>query len=201
MTGQIRQSPRESTRRNCSSEMQREKASRTNEEKGDGWVMVRHVSDENKNTFQVRLNELFAASNPQPTNGAVARAFLDRGCRISAPYLSQLRSGVRTSPSDDVVTALANYFGVSSDHFFTSCWAGDRTLIEKDDAKIVELLCDSAFRELLRAANGLSTTSLELLLNIATKLRASDHGRRVSTDSTSNIRPPTAPTTRRTTSR
>ena len=33
--------------------------------------------------------------------------------------ISQLRNGVRTSPSDEVVGAPADYFGVSPGHFFT----------------------------------------------------------------------------------
>lgn len=143
--------------------------------------MVGRVAD--KDVFQVRLNELFTAADRRLTNAAVAKGLLTRGCRVSTPYLSQLRTGVRTSPSDEVVGALADYFGVSPGHFFTVPWTGDRALVEAQDADTVDRLDDQELRQLLQAANGLSATSLELLLNLATKLRISDQRRKVPADS------------------
>ncbi|MGR6520098.1 helix-turn-helix domain-containing protein (plasmid) [Rhodococcus erythropolis] len=144
-------------------------------------VMVGRVADED--VFQVRLNELFTAADRRLTNAAVAKRLLARGCRVSTPYLSQLRTGVRTSPSDEVVAALADYFGVSPGHFFTVPWAGDRGLVEAQDADIVDHLDDQELKDLLLAANGLSATSLELLANVAAKLRISDQRRKVPADS------------------
>ncbi|MFC8935624.1 hypothetical protein ACFT1A_26370 [Rhodococcus sp. NPDC057135] len=43
--------------------------------------------------------------------------------------------------------------------------------MQGEDAEIVERLDDPELKELLAAANGLSTVSLELLADIATKLR------------------------------
>ncbi|OFV75082.1 nucleoid-associated protein EspR [Rhodococcus erythropolis] len=148
--------------------------------------MVGRVAGED--VFQVRLNELFATVDAarggrRLTNTAVARGLLERGCRISTPYLSQLRCGVRTSPSDEVVGALADYFGVSPGHFFTVPWIGDRTLAETQDADIVDRLDNQELKQLLQAANGLSATSLELLLKLAGKLRISDQRRKVPADS------------------
>ncbi|OYD61056.1 helix-turn-helix domain-containing protein [Rhodococcus sp. OK302] len=145
--------------------------------------MVGRVASEN--VFQIRLNELFAAANRRPTNRAVAKGLLAQGCRVSTPYLSQLRNGVRDSPSDEVVTALADYFAVSPDYFFTIPWSGDRTRAQASDTDIVEYLDDLALKELLRTANGLSAVSLELLNNMATKFRISDHRRAVPADSPS----------------
>ncbi|MDV6212679.1 helix-turn-helix domain-containing protein [Rhodococcus erythropolis] len=139
--------------------------------------MVGRVADED--VFQVRLNELFTAADRRLTNAAVAKGLLARGCRVSAPYLSQLRTGVRTSPSDAVIGALADYFGVSAGHFFTVPWAGDRTLAETQDTDIVDRLDNSELRQLLQTANGLSATSLELLLKLAARLRISDQRRKV----------------------
>ncbi|MDF2897190.1 MAG: family transcriptional regulator [Rhodococcus erythropolis] len=68
--------------------------------------MVGRATDEN--VFQLRLNELFSGSDRRLTNTAVANGLLARGYRISTPYLSQLRHGVRSSPSDEVVSALAD---------------------------------------------------------------------------------------------
>ncbi|MDE8649700.1 helix-turn-helix transcriptional regulator [Rhodococcus qingshengii] len=72
------------------------------------------------NVFRTRLNQLFAAADPNLTNAAVVRGLVEHGCRISKPYLSQLRRGHRASPSDEVVTALADFFGVSRGYFFTA---------------------------------------------------------------------------------
>ncbi|NMM92335.1 hypothetical protein B2J88_50255 [Rhodococcus sp. SRB_17] len=149
--------------------------------------MVGRVASEN--VFQVRLNELFAAANRQPTNRAVAKGLLARGCRVSPPYLSQLRNGVRDNPSDEVVAAFADYFGVSPDYFFTIPWSDDRTRAQASDTDIVECLDDLALKELLLSANGLSAASLELLNNMATKFRISDHRRAVQADSPSYDRP------------
>ncbi|MDZ7911917.1 MAG: helix-turn-helix transcriptional regulator [Rhodococcus sp. (in: high G+C Gram-positive bacteria)] len=118
----------------------------------------------------------------------MAKGLLARGCRVSTPYLSQLRNGVRTSPSDEVVGALADYFGVSSGHFFTIPWTGDRTLVEGKDATIVERPDDPELKQLLQAANELSATSLELLLKLAARLRISDQRRKVPADSPGYIR-------------
>jgi ABC-type transporter lipoprotein component MlaA len=81
------------------------------------------------------------------------------------------------------VGALADYFGVSPGHFFTVPWIGDRTLAETQDADIVDRLDNQELKQLLQAANGLSATSLELLLKLAGKLRISDQRRKVPADS------------------
>ncbi|MDV6277808.1 helix-turn-helix domain-containing protein [Rhodococcus erythropolis] len=144
-------------------------------------VMVGRVAD--KDVFQVRLNELFTAADRRLTNAAVAKGLLARGCRVSTPYLSQLRTGVRTSPSDEVVGGLADYFGVSPGYFFTIPWTGDRAVAAAQDADIVDRLDNQELKQLLQTANGLSATSLELLLNLAGKLRISDQRRKVPADS------------------
>ena len=136
--------------------------------------------------FRARLNELFADAGPNLTNAAVVRGLLDHGCRISKPYLSQLRHGHRVSPSDEVVTALAAFFGVSRGYFFTASVAGGDVHVE--DAEIVERLGDTVHKALLLAANGLSAPSLELLADLATKLRISEGRPAVPADSPSYAR-------------
>ncbi|BCF86531.1 hypothetical protein RQCS_60760 (plasmid) [Rhodococcus qingshengii] len=136
--------------------------------------------------FRARLNELFADAGPNLTNAAVVRGLLDHGCRISKPYLSQLRRGHRASPSDEVVTALATFFGVSRGYFFTASVAGRDVHVE--DAEIVERLDDTVHKALLLAANGLSAPSLELLADLATKLRLSEGRQVVPADSPSYVR-------------
>ncbi|MFD4785103.1 helix-turn-helix domain-containing protein [Rhodococcus qingshengii] len=137
--------------------------------------MVGRVTDEN--VFQLRLNGLFSGSDRGLTNVAVAQGLLARGYRISTAYLSQLRHGARSSPSDEVVSALADYFDVPLGYFFTIPWSGDRARVHDEDAEIVDHLADQELRQLLRAANGLSATSLDLLSNLAAALRISESSR------------------------
>ncbi|MCZ9635015.1 transcriptional regulator [Rhodococcus sp. BH5] len=141
------------------------------------------------NVFRTRLNELFAAADPNLTNAAVVRGLLEHGCRISKPYLSQLRCGHRSSPSDEVVDALAAFFGVSRGYFFTvPVPAAVSSDLHVEDADIAERLDDLAHKALLLAANGLSAPSLELLADLATKLRISDRRPVVPADSPSYVR-------------
>lgn len=72
-------------------------------------------------TFAERLNRLFATIYP-PGRGPyrsfeVTEALARRGYRLSAPYLSQLRSGTRTCPSPRTADMLAEFFGVGVDYF------------------------------------------------------------------------------------
>lgn len=135
--------------------------------------------------FRARLNELFADAGPNLTNAAVVRSLLDHGCRIAKPYVPQLRHGHRVSPSDEVVTALAAFFGVSRGYFFTTSVAGGDVHVE--DAEIVERLDDTVHKALLPAANGHSAPSLELLADLA-KLRLSEGRLGVPADSPSYVR-------------
>ena len=136
--------------------------------------------------FRARLNELFADAGPNLTNAAVVCGLLDHGCLISKPYLSQLRHGQRASPSDEVVAALAAFFGVSRGYFFTAPVASGDVHVE--DAEIVERLDDPVHKALLGAASGHSAPSLELLADLATKLHISDDRPVVPADSPSYVR-------------
>jgi transcriptional regulator with XRE-family HTH domain len=72
-------------------------------------------------TFAARLNRLFDTVYPPgrgPYSGAEAvTALAEAGVKMSAPYLSQLRSGNRTNPSASTMAALAKFFGVKPDYF------------------------------------------------------------------------------------
>ena len=72
-------------------------------------------------TFAARLNRLFDTVYPpgrgQYTGAEAVAALVEAGIKISAPYLSQLRSGNRTNPSAATMAALARFFGVQSAYF------------------------------------------------------------------------------------
>src|SRR3546814_11740112 len=81
--------------------------------------------------FAERLNKLFDSVHPpgrKPhTNAEVAAALIEDGHQISKPYISQLRSGQRTNPSDETVAAFARFFKVQPDYFFNDLYAAKIT--------------------------------------------------------------------------
>lgn len=107
-------------------------------------------------SFKDRLNALYPATAPRLTNAQVVEALSQRGCKISTPYLSQLRSGVRTNPSEQVVLALADYFGVAAEYFFGPTPRQDPELIPEEDRSVVEEFHDSELRSLAIKAVDLS---------------------------------------------
>ncbi|PKV98747.1 helix-turn-helix domain-containing protein [Nocardia fluminea] len=130
--------------------------------------------------FATRLNELF--DNPtgpdvrQCTNRQVARMLQAAGHRISAPYLSQLRSGHRDNPSPKTVAALAEYFQVRPDYFFLADHSGI------DDHTLIRALELEEPRALLLRAIGLSSEAMDILLTMAERLRLSDRLLAISLD-------------------
>ncbi|WP_029119500.1 MULTISPECIES: helix-turn-helix transcriptional regulator [unclassified Mycobacterium] len=72
-------------------------------------------------TVAGRLNRLFDTVRPPGRgplrNYEVIKALRARGIEMSAPYLSQLRSGRRTHPRLDMLRPLADVFGVSVAYF------------------------------------------------------------------------------------
>ncbi len=72
-------------------------------------------------TFAARLNRLFDTVYPPGrgphTSAEVIAALKAEGITMSAPYLSQLRSGNRTNPSAVTMAALANFFRIKSAYF------------------------------------------------------------------------------------
>lgn len=72
-------------------------------------------------TFAARLNRLFDTVYPPGrgphTSAEVIAALKAEGITMSAPYLSQLRSGNRTNPSGATMAALANFFRIKAAYF------------------------------------------------------------------------------------
>ncbi len=103
-------------------------------------------------TFAERLNRLFTAVYPPGRgpyrNCEVTEALARRGHRMSAPYLSQLRSGVRQGPSPRTAEMLAEFFGVKVDYFDTHAAYADALDVELDWHR---LLRDESVRDLTSA--------------------------------------------------
>src|SRR6202790_5923581 len=106
-------------------------------------------------TFSARLNRLFDTVYPPGrgphTSAEVIAALKSEGITMSAPYLSQLRSGNRTNPSAATMAALANFFRIKSAYFT------DDDYYEKLDNEVVWLatMRDESVRRIAQGAYGL----------------------------------------------
>ncbi len=114
--------------------------------------------------FAEQLNALFARSRRGTTNSMVATALTDKGCTISAPYLSQLRNGVRTRPADRYVRAIAEYFDAPLSHFYDAPFEGATEDTFDHDLDLINSVDDGTVRRLLHIVHGLSSSSMDLLL-------------------------------------
>ena len=124
--------------------------------------------------FAERLNKLFETVHPPGrkahTNAEVAAALTTAGHPISKPYLSQLRSGQRTNPSNETVASLAKFFKVKPDYFFNDIYASKID----HDLDLLSQLQGYGLRRLSARAFDLSEDSQNLLTTMAAKLRASE---------------------------
>lgn len=122
-------------------------------------------------TFADRLNRLFEAVYPPGrgphTSAEVIAALRSEGITMSAPYLSQLRSGNRTNPSTATMAALANFFRIKPD-FFT-----DDEYYEKLDAELAWLASvrEEGTRRIATRAVGLSPEAQDDILARIEELR------------------------------
>jgi transcriptional regulator with XRE-family HTH domain len=118
-------------------------------------------------TFAARLNRLFDTVYPPGrgphTSAEVIAALKAEGVTMSAPYLSQLRSGNRTNPSTATMAALANFFRIKPAYFT------DDEYYEKLDKELAFL---SAMRDenIRRMALRASALSQEALHDIAERI-------------------------------
>ncbi|KMO73880.1 transcriptional regulator [Mycolicibacterium chubuense] len=123
------------------------------------------------NTFAARLNRLFETVYPPGrgphTSAEVVAALKAEGLTMSAPYLSQLRSGTRTNPSPTTMAALANFFRIRP-AFFT-----DDSYYAKLDQELTLLagLRDEGVRRVAARTIGLSPQAQRDLVDTVDELR------------------------------
>jgi transcriptional regulator with XRE-family HTH domain len=125
-------------------------------------------------TFSARLNRLFDTVYPPgrgPHSSAeVIAALKSEGITMSAPYLSQLRSGNRTNPSSATMAALANFFRIKPAYFT------DDDYYEKLD-KELSWLCtmrDEGVRRIAVRSFGLSAQAQQNLVDRVDELRRAE---------------------------
>jgi transcriptional regulator with XRE-family HTH domain len=126
-------------------------------------------------TFAARLNRLFDTVYPPGrgphTSAEVIAALKAEGVTMSAPYLSQLRSGNRTNPSTTTMAALANFFRIKPAYFT------DDEYYEKLDSELVWLstMRDEGVRRIALKAAGLSSKARQDLVERVDELRRAEH--------------------------
>ncbi|MDT5095273.1 MAG: hypothetical protein QOH60_4636 [Mycobacterium sp.] len=126
-------------------------------------------------TFAARLNRLFDTVYPPGrgphTSAEVIAALKAEGITMSAPYLSQLRSGNRTNPSSATMAALANFFRIKPAYFT------DDEYYDKIDSELAWLadMRDEGVRRIAARTVGLSSEAQDDLVARAEELRRQEH--------------------------
>ena len=125
-------------------------------------------------TFADRLNRLFDTVYPPHrgphTSAELINALKSQGVRISAPYLSQLRSGARTNPSRETIDSIAAFFRISP-AYFTDDWYFE--IVDKELA-VLAAMRDQAVRRLANRVVGLSAEAFEELAARVEELRRAE---------------------------
>jgi len=124
--------------------------------------------------FADRFNDVISqweqVHGTRMTNRALAFRVTQAGHPVSATYLSQLRSGNRDNPSQALVETVAKVLAVESTRF-NDGGPGDPA---PGDDLVSAAVDDPVLRRLLTAAAGLSASSIELLSDVAAKLRLAE---------------------------
>ena len=125
-------------------------------------------------TFSARLNRLFDTVYPPGrgphTSAEVIAALKAEGITMSAPYLSQLRSGNRTNPSTATMAALANFFRIKSAYFT------DDEYYEKLDKELswLSTMRDEGVRRIAVRTMGLSPQAQQNVVERVDELRRAE---------------------------
>lgn len=120
-------------------------------------------------SFAARLNRLFATIYPPGrgpfTGQELVRALSMRGMRLSAPYLSQLRTGDRKRPSEQTIDLIAEFFGIRGE-YFTEPESGYAQWLDSELGWL-ELAHNPGVRQLTTMLTGVDTDSRERLMTDA----------------------------------
>lgn len=116
-----------------------------------------------------RLFDLMRKPGEQPmSNAAAAEAITAKtGVSISAAYLWQLRTGVKTNPTIAHLRAIAEYFGVPASYLID---AGEDSTIE-EQLRTLQTFRDAGVRDLAARASGLTPASLESIRRMVDQAR------------------------------
>jgi transcriptional regulator with XRE-family HTH domain len=123
-------------------------------------------------TLAERLDLLFrtrhAQGKPEPTYQEVADEIAEAGGpSVGAAYLYMLRTGRRTSPRVELLTALARYFQVPASYLLGE----DGSAQISDELELLLALRDSDVRQLALRSRGLSPESRKAIAAMVEQLR------------------------------
>lgn len=114
--------------------------------------------------LSIKLNKLFDTmrkpSQPPLSNAAAAEAISEKtGVSISAAYLWQLRTGMKTNPTVTHLRAIAQFFGVAPSYLI------DPGIDPDIDAQLnlLQAMRDAGVRDLAMRASGLTPQALNNL--------------------------------------
>jgi transcriptional regulator with XRE-family HTH domain len=132
-------------------------------------------SDAKPDSLAGRLDLLFHTRHPagsrEPSNQEVADALARTGGpKVTGAYLSLLRTGRRSNPHRDLLTALARYFGVPVSYFLDDQAAEELT----GQLQLLVALRDSGAERLALRAHGLSDGSRQALAAMVEQLRKAE---------------------------
>ncbi|MGW5054001.1 helix-turn-helix domain-containing protein [Actinokineospora sp. NPDC004072] len=132
------------------------------------------MSDGGPTPLTSRLDRLFRISRPhgrQWSNAEVAAEIkkANPDLRVSGAYLSMLRTGKRTSPSTDLLLALARFFGVNPSYFFDDeDGQGERVRRQLEQ---LEMLRERGVVGIAQRAVGLPQSNLDLIIAMLDQAR------------------------------
>jgi len=126
-------------------------------------------------TFAERLNRLFDTIKPPGRGYFSSRDLVNwlsaNDLRISAPYVSQLRSGNRTRPSISTIEAIASFFRIDPAYFTDS---EKYRLIERD-LTVISAMRDPGVRRIAARVVGLPAHAIDEIVKAADELRDDEH--------------------------
>lgn len=130
------------------------------------------MTDNSERTFAELLAYLFREVHPQErgpyTYAEVAHGIRKTsGVEISASAIQQLRTGKNTNPKMQTIRALATFFGVPAGYFF------DEQVAEqtRSEIQVVAAMRDGGVRRVALRANGLSSSSLQMVNSVIEQAR------------------------------
>lgn len=119
-----------------------------------------------------KINTLFDTMHPDgqkpDTNEKVVEALSQKGVRISAAYLGQIRAGKKKNVSSDILVALAEYFNLESASYLVD--RGPHPGVEKEFS-MLRLLRDKKIRSVATRVSGLSDQSVASVEAILDQIR------------------------------
>ncbi|SHQ47161.1 hypothetical protein [Mycobacteroides abscessus] len=119
------------------------------------------VSEGGDPDLAAKLNTLFDTMHPDgrkpDTNEKVVEGLAQKGVRISAAYLGQIRAGKKKNISSEILVALAEYFGLRTPTYLVV--RGPHPDLEAE-FDYLRLLRDKKVRSIATRVSGLSDQSL-----------------------------------------